>query len=273
MPSPFPGMDPYLERSGEWKSFHNQLVMQIARSLSGRLPPGYRAKNEEMLYAHEPSADKRRLVGEADDAVFLSAGGGGPGDHGNGSLAGSTAAITCDKPSKLVAYDTQIEVRKHRYVEVRTIGDNRIVSVIELLSPTNKIADADRQAYLAKREELVSDGVHFLQIDLLRAGRHLLPESPPSRGQHNAMLVRSWQGEAELWFWSARDRLPVLPVPLLKDDADVPLDLRGAMDVVYDALRYGEFLYELPPEPPLDAETAAWADGVLRSAGIEPPTA
>ena len=260
MPSPFPGMDPYFEQSGQWHSFHAQYVIQLARTAAAVLPQGYHADNEMMLFIHEPSAKRRRLAGVADDAVSV-------GTCGRG--AGPAGAVACDEPKRRVRYGDQVLAEKHRFVQVLTNANRRVVSVIEVLSPTNKGKAADRQTYLAKREELVRDGVHFLQIDLLRGGRHMLPEAPSTRGQLNAMLVRAGQGEAELWDWSLRDRLPTLPVPLLEGDADVPLDLRGAMDVVYDAMRYGSFIYEEPPEPPLVGDDAAWAAAILQQAGVD----
>lgn len=40
MPSPFPGMDSYLEGS-EWSSLHVELSSEIARQLAGKLRPNY----------------------------------------------------------------------------------------------------------------------------------------------------------------------------------------------------------------------------------------
>ena len=40
MPSPFPGMDPYLEGT-EWQSFHADLCSQMGRQLAPLLQPKY----------------------------------------------------------------------------------------------------------------------------------------------------------------------------------------------------------------------------------------
>ena len=249
-------MDPYLERPGEWESFHAQFVPQIARTLARVLPLGYRPKSEAMLFIHEPSA-RRRQFATADDAVAVHATGGG-------TPSGGSAAVAT--PSTRMRLGETINIERHRYIEIRTTEEDRVVTVIELLSPSNKSAAADRRVYLDKRRELYRAGVHILQIDLLRAGRRLLPERPPAH-DYNAMLMRAdrWP-DVDVWFWSVRDRLPTLPVPLLEGDGDVPLDLQATMRDVYEGAAYGAFLYNRPPLPPLKKSDAAWADGLVREA-------
>lgn len=39
MPSPFPGMDPYLEDSIIWRGVHHELISLIAETLNTLLPP------------------------------------------------------------------------------------------------------------------------------------------------------------------------------------------------------------------------------------------
>ena len=255
MPSPFPGMDPYLERPGEWAEFHTELIVAMKHALVPELRGNYRARTETMLFIHEPPAERRRL-GTADAAVVLS--------RRPAPAAGRPAtASAVAAPSVAMNLGDAVDIEKHRYLTVRTAGDERLVTVIELLSPSNKGNAEDRHQYLAKREELLRDGVHFLQIDLLRDGPRLLPEPAPPH-DYNAMLVHAdRRPEVDVWFWGVRDCLPTLPVPLAEGDADVPLDLQAAAETVYEVGGYGPFLYDRPPEPPLSEADATWAAGRL----------
>ena len=264
MPSPFPGMDPYLERPGEWAEFHNDLIQRIKLQLSGSVPSGYRARSEVDLFIHEPPASDRILFGRADDAVVVAAGGGGS--------PAASAAVAPAPMLRMPGVPVLPEYR-HRYLEIRDKDGERVVTVIELLSPVNK--NDERPRYLAKQRALAMAGINLLQIDLLRGGRRLLTADAPPH-DYDAMLLRRGSGNgagAEVWLWSVRDPIPLLPVPLGEGDADVALDLRAAFDGLYDGLGLDRFIYARPPEPPLSDDDAAWAAGLLREAGVPAPAA
>ena len=53
MPSPFPGMDPYLEDDAVWPVFHHQLVMCLYQILLPGLVDRYRARVNQRHYATE----------------------------------------------------------------------------------------------------------------------------------------------------------------------------------------------------------------------------
>ena len=257
MPSPFPGMDPYLERPGQWPSFHVNFIVGMAQHLVPRVGDKYQPYSEPTLYIHEPPAS-RRFLGKGDAGVVIGAGG------GNGRVPGGAALA--EPAARLELGEVVTEERQH-HIEVRTREDERVVTVIELLSPTNKDEETGRLQFLAKREKLRRAGVHFLQIDLLRGGRRLLPEgADPGGRHHNALLARGGEAEADLWYWGLRDRLPTLPVPLESPDPDATLDLQAVFEKVYDASGYGPRLYRLDPDPPLAGEDAAWAAGLVAEA-------
>ena len=67
MPSPFPGMDPYLEHPTLWHGVHNGLIAALQLSLAPRLRPCYYVALEDRLYITEP--DQRVFVGRPDVAV------------------------------------------------------------------------------------------------------------------------------------------------------------------------------------------------------------
>ena len=250
MPSPFPGMDPYLERPGKWPGVHTELHVEIKRALLPQLGGKYSADTELTLFLHEPPAH-RRVVAEADVGVAIT---------GSGTPSPGGAAVA--EPSTRMRLVPAIVEEKHRHLEIRTAEDDRVVTVIEVLSPTNKRRPEERARYLGKRDQFVRAGVHVLQIDLLRGGPRLLPEEARAH-DYNALLRRADTEQAEVWLWTLRDRLPTLPVPLLEPDPDAVLDLQAVLDRVYDAGGYAPHAYRHDPDPPLDAEDAAWARGLL----------
>lgn len=149
-----------------------------------------------------------------------------------------------------------------------------MVTVIEVLSLSNKLPGEGRDLYLKKRTELKHGGVSLVEIDLLRAGERLLPVPsrlvPDShRTPYQVCVRRGWQpATVELYRVPLRERLPVIKVPLREADRDVPLDLQALIDQCYGNGGYDDDLdYRIPLDPPLEADDAAWADALLRSQG------
>jgi hypothetical protein len=251
MPSPFPGMDPYLEGS-LWMSFHTQLAVEIARQLAPLLRPKYLALTAE------------RFVLEAPDAVGITAVGMYP-DVAVARLPSDAAVeATALAPAPLRLATVMATAVPHVTVEIRDVAGRQLVTAIEVLSPTNKRGEG-RVEYLAKRQRLLASTAHLLEIDLLRAGQRVpmlqaLPEAPYfvllSRAE-----ARPWE---EVWPIALDEPLPTVPVPLLAGDADVPLALQRAFTAVYDAIGYDLALdYSAPPEVPVPDRVAAWLAQVL----------
>jgi hypothetical protein len=142
---------------------------------------------------------------------------------------------------------------------VRDVAHNQLVTSIEILSPVNK-RDPARAAYRQKRDRLRAAGVHLLEIDLLRRGLRTISHPRIPEAPYRVTLVRSRAEVAEVWPVRLADRLPVVPVPLLAPDPDVPLDLASALSAIYE-----EAAYELsvdygqpPPPPPFSTEETEW---------------
>jgi hypothetical protein len=156
----------------------------------------------------------------------------------------------------------------HVSVEIRDVAGRRLVACIEVLSPTNKRGPG-REEYAAKRFEVLSGPAHLVEIDLLRSGARFptaqaLPEVPYFVFVSRAQRRR----EVEVWPITLEQPLPVIGVPLLPGDADVPLDLQQALRVVYDIIGYDELIdYTQPPPGPLTPSQAAWIEDQLRRAG------
>jgi hypothetical protein len=69
MPSPFPGMNPYLEQSTVWQDFHNTFLIALPETLAPRLTPNYFVRVEEHVSIHEYESDDRRPFGRPDVSI------------------------------------------------------------------------------------------------------------------------------------------------------------------------------------------------------------
>ena len=151
------------------------------------------------------------------------------------------------------------ELRRVPFLEVRDRLGRELITVLELLSPANKRGGADREQYVAKREQLLQSAAHFVEIDLLRGGRPM-PLANRPKCDYSVLVSRA---EARPWagFWPIRlrRRLPVIPIPLLPADPDARIDLQEILHHVYDAAGYEDFIYATRPQPRLSAKDAAWA--------------
>lgn len=166
MPSPFPGMNPYLEQDDTWHDFHEKFLPALAEKLVPQVRPRYIVKLDEHVYLHELPPEPRRLAGRADVLV----------GHRIAPGAAQRGVGVLEPPVhvRLPAHD----VERVAFLEVRDRRNRELVTVVELLSPSNKRPGADRERYLAKREALLEGCVHLVEIDLLRGGRPL-----PSAGR------------------------------------------------------------------------------------------
>ncbi len=175
----------------------------------------------------------------------------------------------------LIVHLEQNDPVRQGFIEIIDIkSGRRVVTVIEILSPSNKLAGPGRDLYLKKQEELREGGVSLVEINLNRTGKHVLtapldrlPEG--HRTPYAACVRRGWiPQEIEYYRIPLRERLPVIAIPLRPDDGDVPLDLQTLLDQCYESGGYDDIDYREEPEPPLDRDDAKWADALLREKGL-----
>lgn len=247
MPSPFPGMNPYLEQSLVWHDFHERAIPLMADMLAAQLDPAFVVKIDEQIYLQELPADSRRLIGRGDVTI--------PRNPAAESASGSTATLAAPFEGRLPGVDEE----RQSFLEIRDRASWKVVTVIELLSPTNKNPGPDREQYLAKRLRLLNSWVHFVEIDLLRGGPRMPVENLPACDY--CVLVSRWEQRPRTGLWPIRLRevLPTIPIPLTAPAADVQLDLQQALHRLYDAARYVNWIYTAEPEPPLSCQDADWA--------------
>lgn len=257
MPSPFPGMDPYLEGK-EWLSFHIELSSAITRDLIPKLRPKYYARTMPRFVTATTGMVPRHREIYPDVGVSL-----------REPQATWQVGTTAVAPQPIHLKTVMPTALPHYVVEIVAVEQQTLVTSLEVLSPANKHGKGYQQ-YLDKRERILQSDVHLLEIDWLRQGQRVpmvdaLPDAPYfvflSRAEMRPMV--------ETWPILPASRLPVVPVPLLAGDDDVTLDLQAVFTAVYDALDYGQVTdYSQPPEIPLLGETAVWAAALLREQGV-----
>jgi hypothetical protein len=262
MKSPFPGMDPYLEP--HWRDVHASLIIYARDALQERLPAGLRCRVEERVVLETPAGEGRSMY--PDIRVMEKASGNGPAVPSVGGSGVITAEpLILDAPEEEVT-ETFLEI-----VDVAT--GNKVITVIEVLSPTNKTPGETRAKYVQKRKEVRQAGVSLVEIDLLRQGRRFdtvpLNGLPPEHLTHYLIVVRrGWRpSKLEVYRAPLRTTLPSIRVPLRQTDADAALDLQALIDKCYRNGRYEDLDYSLPLDPPLEEHDAAWLDEVLKQAG------
>jgi hypothetical protein len=171
----------------------------------------------------------------------------------------------------------ETEERHEAYLEIVNLQDGqRVVTTIELLSPTNKnTRDAGHRVYREKQARLLASTTHLIEIDLLRAGTHtvavpLSAFTPEQTWDYLVCLHRAeTDDDYEVWPATVRDPLPLIKVPLDEGVPETPLALQAVFDRNYDEGAYGyQIDYTRDPVPPLREEDAIWADALLREKGL-----
>lgn len=254
MPSPFPGMDPYLEEPSLGPDFHLGMIAAMRAALNAQLPPRYAAYADRYVWLHEPDADTRLRHGKPDVYVTDRA-----ETMAEGNPVGTLAAP---------AVVTLPAVRRegNRYLRIIDRQSRRVVTVIELLSPSNKEPGEDREAYLAKRNEYLATGTNLVEMDLLRQGIRLPmgEPGPPPADYYVLVSPAAAFPQAGVWPFAVRDPLPAVPIPLDAGETPLLLALKPCFDRAYEEAPYQRELdYNAPPQPPLPEPDAAWARELL----------
>ena len=257
MPSPFPGMDPYLEQPAFWSSFHARLIVAIADAVAPQILPKYYIEVETRTYSEDEESEL--LVGIPDAAV-LSASGARPSLQ----LVSEVNVATQSRPQR-VQLPTGLEVRE-RYLEVRELGTDAVITVIELLSPSNKRTGKGRLAYEEKRQRVLDSASHFVELDLLRGEGAMRMVGALSDWDYRILVSRSQERpDADLYGFMLQEPVPGFPLPLKVGEAEPWVELQPMLNGVYDRAGYKYRLdYRQPvPPPALLAVNQSWIDELL----------
>jgi hypothetical protein len=259
MASPFPGFDPFLEAQGYWRQFHTTFLSEALYALAERMPGAYEVRIEERLSLVYEDDDRPHRHVQPDALILRSS---------HPSRARSTHSATATlEPVLLTLPIHQVEEVIEKRLVIRQFPNRELVTVIELLSPSNKQAPGDR-LYDEKRQELFHQEVHLAELDLLIVGERLPMVEELPAGHYYAFVSRAQHRPlSETFAWTIRDPLPLIPIPLKAPDADVILDLASIFATVYERSHLGRWIdYTAPLALPLSPEDRAWAEALARSA-------
>lgn len=254
--SPFPGMDPYLEAPGLWPDVHTRLINIFAEQLTPLLAPKYIAELNTQVVIDRVSDDPPDTTQAVLPDVTVTRPG-GPGSEASTTVAMPPAPLRLTIPMAIPTRLVSI------YIRLRET--EKLITVVELLSPYNKRPGDGRREYLEKRITFFEPDVHLIEIDLLRKWPRMPLEGSLPASAYLAMVSNAYERPAcDVWPIGLRQPLPVLPVPLLKPDPDVPLDIGQALRTAYERARYDLRIdYTAPPIPSLSPEDVAWAAALL----------
>jgi hypothetical protein len=261
MKSPFPGMDPYLERY--WGDVHHSLIQYTRDHLQPRLPDDLIARIEQRVFLEAGIGRLRHIVPDAHLSTTYT-----EGDEPSGAFREGENPLA----EPVVFELDEVEISEG-YIEIRETESGKVITVVEFLSPSNKRHGAGQEQYLAKQIEVLGSDTSLVEIDLVRAGQRVL--ALPSddipfehRKDYLACVSPGWKRRRrELYPMPLRQRLPLLPIPLRENEPRLPLDLQALVDQAYAAGRYHKLDYGAALETPLALEDAAWAQTLLSAAG------
>ena len=254
MPSPFPGMDPFIEGQA-WEDFHTRLIADLSDAVVRAVRPRYIVRIEERVYIENEWGDRTESI--RPDVIVLEGEG-----HPTLVAARATAATAVPVIPTLPIPQRQRET----FLTVRERSSMEVVTIVELLSPGNKrLGSEGRREYLRKREAVLRSAVHLVELDLLKAGERLPTIEPLPPADYYAFICRSdARPRAEIYPWSLRQPLPMIPIPLANSDPDVSLDLQVVFCTLYDRAGYDYSLdYRLEPHPSLSADDTKWVTQIL----------
>lgn len=265
MRPPFPGMDPWLEDPELWPDVHNSLIVSIRDVLSPMVRPRFFAGVESRMTVL--SADDQDQIDYPDVAIRTA----------DLSLPERERGVVVKERVEAEAFHVVIPMVvaeiEEAFLTIKELPGRRLVTVIEVLSPTNKKARDPREEYLKKRRDLLGSGVNLVEIDLLRSGKRMPPEKTRHSSDYRILIFRPHQGrEAHLYGFSYKAKIPRIPIPLLPGDTEPTLDLNGILHGLYDRASYDLAIhYDQPPQPRLRQEDVSWAEAIIAQALGESP--
>lgn len=226
MPSLFPGMNPYLEHPDRWSTVHNRFIVAIADILTPLLLPRYQVDIEKRIY--QVTDSNLQVIGRSDASIQI------------------------------------IEIRE-AYLKIKEVVTGRVITTIEILSPTNKRGQG-RQKYEEKRQRVLNSRTNLVEIDLLRSG-HSLPMNNALSSDYHVLISRETERPvADLYPFNLQDQMPIIPIPLQAADQEPTVDLKQIIEDIIVRSGYTHFIdYMIEPIPNLPQADQRWLDELLRN--------
>ena len=261
MPSPFPGMDPFIEGQ-KWAGFHTQFVTALGQSLIPALRPRYVVDIEDYVYLTRGEDEPALPIGPD---VSVS-------DTGHGRASAATVRELALAPPPVVRTVPISRRRRQHHLTIRNRQSLNVVTTIELLFPWNKSPGDGREEYLNKRQNVFASGANLVELDLLRGGARLPTREPLAAGDYFAFVCRAPRlPKVEVYALTLRDPMPPVPVPLAAGDADASMRLRAVFSEMYDRAGYDYALeYARPLVPSPGRRDKEWVNERVKSAAERP---
>ncbi len=265
MPSPFPGMNPYLENPQLWSQIHTHLIVAIAEGMNPLLRPKYRMAMEQRVYKDTESNDNSSvLVGIPDNVVFKPSSTKIPSQSSNVAVAPPLV-----KPIPITL--PQSEIIREWYLQVKDVETKEVITVIEILSPKNKQKGEGRKKYLKKREQILMSLTHLIEIDLLRIGESLpMNIQEEMKTDYRIIISRSnYRPQADLYAFNLPQEIPSIPLPLKPEDQEPIIPLQQLLHDVYERGSYDLAInYQKKTFPELSEKEDTWLDNLLKKQGL-----
>ncbi|MFB2973090.1 DUF4058 family protein [Aerosakkonema sp. BLCC-F183] len=263
MPSPFPGMNPYLENPELWSEVHHRLITAIAIAIAPDLRPKYRVAIEKRTYLSD--IEDSVLVGIPDVGVYAKRTAATPTRISSTDASRSNVALASPTEATAVTIPLPEEVRES-YLAIKEGKTGTVVTVVEILSPKNKRDKEGRKAYETKRQQVLASLTNLVEIDLLRSGKPMrIIEKIQS--DYRILISRSnRRPTASLYAFNLRDAIPSFHLPLESGESEPLVELQSLLNNIYDEASFDMAIdYDRQPVPQLKPEDAVWVDELLRT--------
>lgn len=249
-------MDPYLEDPSLWPDVHNRLIAALGDVITPLVAPRYYVGLEQHTYFFTPDDLEVIFLGRPDLTVVDT----------RAESGTSTAPHSADVSVLEVGVPLVDEVHES-FLEVRETASREVVTILELLSPANKVHRKGRQEYEEKRLRAFQTRTSLVEIDLLRTGDPMpVIGDAPARGYRILVSRGARRPRAQLYVFGVRDPIPPFPLPLLAGDEEPLVPLGDVLHSLYDRARFDLRLdYSRPPVPPLEGDDAQWATELVKA--------
>ncbi len=260
MPSPFPGMNPYLETPAFWSQVHSRLIIEIADFINPKIRPKYRMELEQRVYQNSDDNDQNvALVGIPDNVVFKST-------KKPTQPVVSNVAVLAPKTQAVEITIPQPEKVKEWYLKVIDVETKQVVTVIEILSPKNKKIGEGRDKYLKKRNKILSSLTNLIEIDLLRQGQ-IMPMNINEISSHYRIIISrsDYRPNADLYAFNLTQEIPSIPLPLKAEDDEPLIPLQELLHNIYDKGSYDLAInYQKMTLSELSEQDSIWVNNILK---------
>jgi len=250
-------MDPFLEQPAYWPDFHSTFINYWREAIADTLPAHYEATIGERVYLVEHDPEMRKLA-SPDVAVTHD-------DRPLSALPATSGGIATLEPVTIPL--AILGGPRETYIEILYQPDHSLVATLELLSPANK-EEPGRSVYLLKREALLYQQVHLVELDLLLGGRRLHLLRPLPAADYYYLLSRGdRRPDCNVYHWKLDQPLPTLPIALRTPDPDILVDLGAVFATAYERGRFFRRINYAGPIPAvISRQDRAWVESVVKRA-------